>query len=111
MERGFDLSEVCFPQVDGMGCVRVRTNLYSVPAKPGTTVEVRISPSLLEVRDEGRPIARHERSYDHQRQSWNSNIIWTYWSESLAHWRDRNRSPPGEKKDSGLQAMTICLPR
>jgi transposase len=68
VERGFDLAEVCFPQVDGLGCVRVRTNLYSVPAKPGTTVEVRIRPSHIEVRDEGRPIARHERCYEHQRQ-------------------------------------------
>jgi transposase len=67
-ERGFDLSDVCFPQVDGMGCVRVRTNLYSVPAKPGTTVEVRIRPSHIEVREEGRVIARHERCYEHQRQ-------------------------------------------
>jgi transposase len=68
VDRGFDLSEVCFPQVDGLGCVRVRTNLYSVPAKPGTTVEVRIHPSHIEVREEGRPLARHERCYEHQRQ-------------------------------------------
>ena len=68
VERGFDLSEVCFPQVDGMGCVRVRTNLYSVPAAPGTTVEVRVRPSHIEVREEGRPIARHERCYERQRQ-------------------------------------------
>ena len=34
-EQGFELAEVCFPRVDGLGCVRVRTNLYSVPAKPG----------------------------------------------------------------------------
>ncbi len=68
VEHGFDLSEVCFPQVDGLGCVRVRTNLYSVPVKPGTTVEVRIRPSHVEVCEEGRLIARHERCYEHQRQ-------------------------------------------
>ena len=68
VERGFDLSEVCFPKVDGLGCVRVRTNLYSVPASPGTTVEVRIRPSHIEIRDEGRAIARHERCYQHQQQ-------------------------------------------
>ena len=68
VERGFDLSEVCFPKVDGLGCVRVRTNLYSVPASPGTTVEVRIRPSHIEIRDEGRVIARHERCYQHQQQ-------------------------------------------
>lgn len=68
VEHGFDLSEVCFPRVDGMGCVRVRTNLYSVPATPGTTVEVRVRASHIEVRDEGRLLARHERCYEHQRQ-------------------------------------------
>ena len=68
VERGFDLSDVCFPRVDGMGCVRVRTNLYSVPASPGTTVEVRIGPSHIEIRDDGRLIARHERCYEHQQQ-------------------------------------------
>ena len=67
-ERGFELAEVCFPRVDGLGCVRVRTNLYSVPVKPGKTVEVRLYPSYVEVRDEGRCIARHERSYGHQQQ-------------------------------------------
>ena len=51
-----------------MGCVRVRTNLYSVPAAPGTTVEVRVRPSHIEVREEGRPIAPPERCYERQRQ-------------------------------------------
>ena len=40
--EGFELAEVCFPRVDGLGCVRVRTNLYSVPLKPGKTAEVRL---------------------------------------------------------------------
>jgi transposase len=67
-EQGFELMEVCFPRVDGLGCVRVRTNLYSVPAKPDKTVEVRLYPGYVEVRDEGRCIARHERSYGRQQQ-------------------------------------------
>src|SRR5271169_3451349 len=67
-EQGFELMEVCFPRVDGLGCVRVRTNLYSVPVKPDKTVEVRLYPSYVEVRDEGRSIARHERSYGRQQQ-------------------------------------------
>ena len=54
--------------MDGLGCVRVRTNLYSVPAKPGRTVEVRLYPSYVEVRDEGRRIACHERCYGRQQQ-------------------------------------------
>ena len=34
-EHGFELAEISFPRVDGLGCVRVRTNLYSAPARPG----------------------------------------------------------------------------
>ena len=67
-EQDFELVEVCFPRVDGLGCVRVRTNLYSVPAAPGRTVEVRLYPSHVEVRDEGRCIARHERCYERHQQ-------------------------------------------
>jgi transposase len=33
-EQGFELGELSFPRVDGLGCVRVRTNLYSAPAPP-----------------------------------------------------------------------------
>ena len=67
-EQGFELAESFFPRVDGLGCVRVRTNLYSVPVKPAKTVEVRLYPSYVEIRDEGRCIARHERSYGRQQQ-------------------------------------------
>jgi hypothetical protein len=67
-EHGFELAELSFPRVDGLGCVRVRTNLYSVPAKPGRTVEVRIYPSYVEVRDEGRGLARHEHCYERNQQ-------------------------------------------
>jgi transposase len=67
-EHGFELAETCFPRVDGLGCVRVRTNLYSVPAKPGQMIEVRLYPSYVEVRDEGRWIASHERCYERQQQ-------------------------------------------
>jgi hypothetical protein len=54
--------------VDGLGCVRVRTNLYSVPVPVGKTVEVRLYPGRVEVHDEGRYIARHERSYERNQQ-------------------------------------------
>jgi transposase len=66
--EGFELAEISFPRVDGLGCVRVRTNLYSVPAAPSRTVEVWLYPSYVEVRDEGRPIARHERCYQRNQQ-------------------------------------------
>lgn len=67
-EQGFELAELSFPRVDGLGCVRVRTNLYSVPALPGKTVEVRLYPSYVEVRDEGRCIAVHERCHERHQQ-------------------------------------------
>jgi len=54
-ECDFELAEISFPRVDGLGYVRVRTNLYSVPAPAGKTVEVRLYPSCVEVRDEGVP--------------------------------------------------------
>jgi transposase len=67
-EQNFELAEVMFPRADGLGCVRVRTNLYSVPAAPGRTVEVRLYPSHVAIHDEGRLIARHERCYQRQQQ-------------------------------------------
>jgi len=67
-EQGFELAEFTFPWVDGLGCIRVKTNLYSVPAAPGRTVEVRLYPSYVEVRDEGRCIARHQRCYERHQQ-------------------------------------------
>jgi transposase len=67
-EQDFELAEVSFPHVDGLGCVRVKTNLYSVPALPDRTVEVRLYPSQVEVRDEGRLIARHQRCYERHQQ-------------------------------------------
>ena len=67
-EQDCELAEVAFPRVDGLGCARVRTNLYSVPAPPGRTVEVRLYPSHVEIRDEGRLIARHERCYERCQQ-------------------------------------------
>jgi transposase len=59
----FDLLEVTFPTVDGHGCVRVKTNAYSVPAAVGTEVEAKLGPAYVEVWCHGTPVAQHERSY------------------------------------------------
>ena len=67
-EDGFDLADISFPRVDGLGCVRVRTNLYSAPVDVGRTVEVRLHPSCVEVWNEGRCLARHERCYERHQQ-------------------------------------------
>lgn len=49
----FDLVDTSFPTVDGLSCVRVRTNRYSVPLPPGTKVEARVSADHVEVWHEG----------------------------------------------------------
>src|SRR5260370_12128876 len=34
VREGFDLAEVSFGQVNGLGCVKARTNAYSAPLPP-----------------------------------------------------------------------------
>jgi hypothetical protein len=60
---GFDLVEVSFPVVTSLGCVKVKTNAYSVPVKAGTMVEARLAAATVEIWSEGKRAARHERSY------------------------------------------------
>ncbi len=67
-EEGFDLAEVSFPMVDRAGCVRVRTNFYSAPAKAGSRIEARVYSAYVEIWQEGQCVARHERSYGRQQQ-------------------------------------------
>jgi transposase len=59
----FDLVEVEFPTVNGVGCVKVRTNAYSVPVAAGRTVEAKITPTAVQLWYEGRCVATHERCY------------------------------------------------
>ena len=61
-EEGFELGEVCFPIVDSKGCVKVRTNRYSVPLRAGTKVRVIVLPACIEVWHEGKCVARPERA-------------------------------------------------
>jgi transposase len=61
--EGFDLSEPCFPKVDTLGRVKVRTNWYSVPVKAGATVQVKLFAAHLEVWHEGRCVTTHARCY------------------------------------------------
>ena len=111
-EHGFELAEISFPRVDGVGCVRVRTNLYSVPAQPGKTVEVRLYPSYVEVRDQGRCIARHQRCYQRQQQVLDLEHYLDVLerkpgaligSKPLAQWRERRLWP--ESYDRLLEAL------
>lgn len=64
----FDLAEISWPTVDNLRSVRVRTNRYSVPVRPGTKVEARVNADSVELWHEGRCVARHERCYSRQQQ-------------------------------------------
>jgi transposase len=66
--EGFELVEVSFGQVNGLGCVKVRTNAYSAPLRPGTRAQIKLSAATVEVWYEGRCVARHERSYGRHQQ-------------------------------------------
>lgn len=63
VEEGFELAEVSFPTVNTLGCVKVRTNAYSCPVRPGTVVQVKLSATTVAVWHEGRCVATHERCY------------------------------------------------
>jgi transposase len=61
--EGFDLVEVSFPTVNSVGCVKVKTNAYSVPLPAGTIVEVKLAPTTVAIWHAGRRVACHERCY------------------------------------------------
>ena len=64
----FELTETSFPTVDGLRCVRVRTNRYSAPRPPGTVVEAKLRAAYVELWHEGVRVACHERCYSRQQQ-------------------------------------------
>ena len=67
-EEGFDLAQISFPTVNGFGCVKVLTNMYSVPLPAGTQVQAKAYAGRIELWHEGRSVARHERCYRRQQQ-------------------------------------------
>jgi hypothetical protein len=54
--------------VNSLGCVKVRTNSYSVPVPAGRTVEAHITASEVALWYEGRCVASHERCYGRHRE-------------------------------------------
>jgi transposase len=62
-DEGFDLAEVSFPKVDGLGRVKVRANFYSAPVRVGLEVQAKIYADYVEIWHEGQCVARHERCY------------------------------------------------
>ncbi len=66
--EGADLSQTSFPTVNGLGCVKVSTNSYSVPLPAGAQVQAKAYASQIDLWHAGRCVARHERCYQRQQQ-------------------------------------------
>lgn len=66
--EGADLAQPSFPTVNGLGCVKVLTNTYSVPLPAGAQVQAKAYASTIELWHAGRCVARHERCYRRQQQ-------------------------------------------
>jgi transposase len=100
--EGFELAETSFPVVDGKGCVKVRTNCYSTPLKPGTHTRVKLLPAYVEVWQERECVARHERSFARYEQVLDLEHYLDVLerkpgalagSSPLKQWRERGRWP------------------
>lgn len=66
--EGFDLVEVSFGHLDDKRRIKAKTNAYSAPLPPGTTVQVKLAPASIEIWHQGRCVARHTRSYDRHQE-------------------------------------------
>lgn len=100
--EGFELAETSFPLVDGQGCVKVRTNRYSVALRAGSKTHVRLLPAYVEVWHEQRCVARHERSFarhqavldlEHYLEVLERKPGALAGSTPLQQWRERGRWP------------------
>jgi transposase len=93
-EEGFDLGEVSFPKVDGMGRVRVRTNFYSAPVRAGLEVQAKVYASYVEIWHQGQRVAVHERCYrsgqevldlEHYRWRTENGPLWRFkWGQACS---------------------------
>jgi len=101
-EEGFELAETSFPRVDSQGCVKVRTNCYSTPLRPGTCPQVKLLPAYVEVWQEQQCVARHERSFarheqvldlEHYLEVLQQKPGALAGSRPLQQWRERGRWP------------------
>ena len=104
--EGFDLAEVTFPLVDKQGCVTVKTNGYSVPARAGSRVEARVHPLHVEIWQGGRRIARHERCHGRRQQVLDLEHHLECWATSQGRSPGAGRWSSGASPGAGLPAMT-----
>jgi hypothetical protein len=98
----FDLAEVSFPTVNNIGQVKVRTNAYSAPVRTGVKVQVKVTPTTVEVWHEGKCVATHERCYGRNQEILNLEHYLDVLehkpgalmgSKPLAQWRKLGRWP------------------
>jgi len=128
-KEGFDLAGIHFPQVNGSGCVRVLTNFYSVPQPVGTVVQAKVYASYVEIWQEGKCVARHERCYsrgqkvldlEHYLEALSRKPGALVRSTPLAQWRAQGRWPASydrfweglkqrQGKQDGTRAMIAVL--
>ena len=122
LREGFELAETSFPVVDGQGCVKVRTNRYSVPLRAGSKTQTRLLPAYVEVWHEQRCVAHHERSFgrhqavldlEHYLDVLEKKPGALAGSTPLKQWRERGRWPEsfdrlweGLRERHGKQAGT-----
>src|SRR5208337_4563550 len=100
--EGFELAETSFPTVDSKGCVKVRTNFYSTPLRPGTRPQAKLLPAYVEIWQERECVARHERSFGRYEQVLDLEHYLDVLekkpgalagSRPLQQWRERGRWP------------------
>ena len=125
----FDLAELSFPTVNTLGWVKVRTNAYSVPLTAGTTVQVKLLPTTVEIWHEQRRVAAHDRSYARYQEV----LDLEHYLDTLVHkpgafagskpleqWRQAGRWPASydqlweklnarEGRQKGTKAMIVLL--
>jgi len=100
--EGFELAESSFPKVDSKVCVKVRTNFYSTPLKPGTCPQAKLLPAYVEIWQERECVASHERSFGRYEQVLDLEHYLDVLekkpgalagSSPLRQWRERGRWP------------------
>jgi hypothetical protein len=84
-QEGFALEEVVYPLVvDGKGRVKVKTNWYAAPLPPGRRVAAVVWPTRIEIKQDGKCVAKHPRCYGRGHQILN-----------LEHYLDVLEKKPG----------------
>ncbi len=67
-KEGFDLAGIHFPKIDASRCAKVLTNFYSAPVAVGAEVQAKVYAAYVEIWQQGKRIARHERCFGRQQK-------------------------------------------